>query len=424
LLHQALTHTRGWCANSRIARVRLAAELERAQTEIAQLREEIRIKDARMSLIEPRHRPHYPAAERLAILELRAARGWSLTQTAKTLLVMPATVAEWMARLDEEGPHALVQLRVPVNKYPQFVAYLVQRLKELCPTLGKAKIARHLARAGLHLAGTTVGRMLRPPLNRPPNVTSASSVADTGRADRAVTAKRPNHVWHVDLTVVPIVTGFWVPWLPFAFLQRWPFCWWVLAVIDHFSRRVVALGLFRQQPTAQQVCIVLDRTIRAAGQAPKYTVSDKGPQFFCSRFKSWCERRKIRPRFGAVGKCGSIAVVERFIKSLKTECIRALPLVPAGCQAMAAELSLYAAWFNAHRPHVALGGRTPNEVYFRRKPANTKPRHEPRPCWPRASPCANPQAPVRGHCGARAELTLAFIADRRHLPLIRLKRTA
>jgi len=26
-----------------------------------------------------------------------------------------------------------------------------------------------------------------------------------------VTAKRPNHVWHVDLTAVPTSVGFWAP---------------------------------------------------------------------------------------------------------------------------------------------------------------------------------------------------------------------
>jgi hypothetical protein len=43
---------------------------------------------------------------------------------------------------------------------------------------------------------------------------------------RRVTAKRPNHVWHVDLTTVPITTGFWTSWLPFALPQFSPFCWW------------------------------------------------------------------------------------------------------------------------------------------------------------------------------------------------------
>jgi hypothetical protein len=37
-----------------------------------------------------------------------------------------------MKRLDEEGPDALVQLPVPVNKVPDFVLYVVQRLKVSC----------------------------------------------------------------------------------------------------------------------------------------------------------------------------------------------------------------------------------------------------------------------------------------------------
>jgi hypothetical protein len=36
-----------------------------------------------------------------------------------------------------------------------------ERLKTLCPTLGKVKIAQILARAGLHLGATTVGRILK-----------------------------------------------------------------------------------------------------------------------------------------------------------------------------------------------------------------------------------------------------------------------
>ena len=35
-----------------------------------------------------------------------------------------------MQRLHEEGPGALVQLPQPVNKFPEFVGYVVRRLKE------------------------------------------------------------------------------------------------------------------------------------------------------------------------------------------------------------------------------------------------------------------------------------------------------
>jgi hypothetical protein len=89
--------------------------------------------------------------ERLAILELRAARGWSQAQTAARMQITPATVVAWTGRLDEEGPAALVQMPVPVKRFPEFVAYIVRKLKVLCPSMGKVRIANFLARAGLHL---------------------------------------------------------------------------------------------------------------------------------------------------------------------------------------------------------------------------------------------------------------------------------
>ncbi len=84
---------------------------------------------------DPNRRPHYAPTERLSILELRAARAWSVGQAADVFHVTPATIASWMKRLDEQGPGVLVQIREPVNKFPDFVRYAVQRLKTLCPSL-------------------------------------------------------------------------------------------------------------------------------------------------------------------------------------------------------------------------------------------------------------------------------------------------
>ncbi len=73
-----LAYTRGWAANSSNARIRLKAELDRAHQEITLLREEVRIKDVRMAQLSPHRRPYYAPTERMAILQLKAARGWSL----------------------------------------------------------------------------------------------------------------------------------------------------------------------------------------------------------------------------------------------------------------------------------------------------------------------------------------------------------
>ena len=68
LAQYACAYTRGWAADSVNARIRLKAENDRLQGEAALLREELRIKDARMGLIPAPRRPHYPPVERMAIL--------------------------------------------------------------------------------------------------------------------------------------------------------------------------------------------------------------------------------------------------------------------------------------------------------------------------------------------------------------------
>src|SRR5450759_2263387 len=93
LAKYAAVYTRSWAADSPNARVRLSAAKDYAEQDAALLRDEIRVKDARMATIAPQRRPCYPPAERMAILELRAARDWSLPQTADVFLVMAATIS-------------------------------------------------------------------------------------------------------------------------------------------------------------------------------------------------------------------------------------------------------------------------------------------------------------------------------------------
>ncbi len=412
----ALAYTRGWAVNSQVARVRLKAENDRLRQQVASLTEEIRIKDARMRLIAAPRRPHYAPTERMSILELRAAQAWSLQQTADTFLVTPATVAAWMKRLDEQGANALVQIREPVNKFPDFFRYAVQRLKTLCPTLGKVKMAEILCRAGLHLGTTTVGRILKEsprPMPRNASVTIG----------HVVTAKKTNHVWHIDLTAVPIGGGFWTPRFPFALPQCWPFCWWLAVAVDHYSRRAMGFAVFSRRPDSLSARTFLGRTMARAKATPKHLICDKDSIFWCDAFKRWCKRKEIRPRFGAVGQHGSIAVVERLIRTMKDEATRRI-IIPQRQSAFGRELASFFVWYNEHRPHATLFGKTPNEVYFHLRPANQRPRIEPRMRWPRSSPCAKPFTIVAGQPGDRFEIEVGFYDGRRHLPIVSLKRAA
>jgi len=97
-------------------------------------------------------------------------------------------------------------MRQPVNRFPDFVVYLVRRLKTLRPSMGKLRIARVLARPGLHLSATTFARMLETTAARPPEPATAN-------VTRRLHSDRLKHIRHFDLTTMPTAWGFSVPWL-------------------------------------------------------------------------------------------------------------------------------------------------------------------------------------------------------------------
>jgi transposase InsO family protein len=345
----------------------------------------------------------------MRILQLRAARGWTLEKTARVFLFDLQTLLIWMRRLDEQGERALIRTVEPVNRYPDFVRNLVRQLKRLFPAMGYERMAQVLARAGLHLGATTIRRMVRENSGSPEDDAEV-----TTRRRRRVVARYPGHTWHVDLTTVPTRAGFWVPWFPFSLPQRWPFCWWVAVAVDQMSRTLVGFAIFDHSPSSDQIQSFLDRAIRASRCTPKYVITDKGAQFWCRSFKRWCKRREIRPRYGRIGEPASIAIVERFIRSMKQECTRCV-LVPLSLAAMRREVRLYEIWYNTLRPHMALFGNTPREVYAGR--AARRRRFEPRPHWPH-------RLRRRGAGGDTVRLEVSYVEGRKHLPVIDLLRAA
>ena len=390
------------------------AQVHRLESEVAMLREELRINGARTRRIDPHQRPQYLPTERMAILELRAMRGWSKAETARRFFVSDDTIRAWLRRSDDGS---LIQTKTSVNRFPDFVRYTVQRIKLFCPTLGKVKIADKLARAGIHIGKTTVWRILKEKPAKEPE-----SSDETGKQSRIV-AKYPSHTMHADLTTVPISGGFWTNWVPNSLSQNWPVCWWLLNVVDHYSRRSMGFAVFKSEPSSQEVTAALDRIWLTEGIRPKHLIVDQGPMFKCYHFEEeWCEERNIRPRFGAVHKHGSIAVVERFHRTAK-ELLR-LITIPEEQSLFEMEISMIIRWYNEHRPHETLGGKTPNEVFFSREAANQQPRLEPRERWPRGSPCARPQVEIDGEPGDRIVLDIDCLDGRRHLPIIRAQRAA
>ena len=163
-------------------------------------------------------------------------------------------------------------------------------------------------------------------------------------------AKRPNHIWMVDFTrlggvVRPAFVG---------------------AVIDAFSRRVLAIGFVRGEPDGRFAARLLRHAVARHG-TPTWLVSDKDRALRNKLVNGLLRRHGIRRRYGAVGRKGSIAIIERFWRSLKREYVNGLFLYRAKA-AIEKRLRRYARWFNQERPHLGLRQRTPDDVHRGRAP--------------------------------------------------------
>ena len=371
----ALAHD---CWLAGLARRRpLVAENAALRETVEPQRAQIELLRARLRRLDPRRRPRYRPWERLATLWHRARYGLSVSATARAFVLSVQTVINWNREV-ESGRARLVQAKPPVNKLPDLVREIAHRLKGEWPRWGTRRIAGILARLGLKASRSSVQRALR---ERPPR--PAAGVRVLPRRAGEILAKRPNHIWLVDFTRV-------------GGLFRSVF---VGAIVDAFSRKVLALRVCVAEPTAAFAVRLLREAAHRHG-APAHLATDHGRQFTSAAFKRALTRRAIRRRYGAVARTGSrsLARIDRFWRSMKSEYAHGLFLYRP-VRTIERDLLSFVSWFNRERPHQALGHGAPDEVHRGRR-------------------CRRPQLMTRG------VLAVRFIAGDRRLPVLRLRRAA
>lgn len=155
---------------------------------------------------------------------------------------------------------------------------------------------------------------------------------------------RPNEVWAMDITYIPMAKGFV----------------YLAAVMDWATRRVLSW----------RVSITLDSTfcIDAVEEAiarygrPEIFNTDQGTQFTSAAFTGLLLDHGIRISMDGRGSWRDNVFVERLWRSLKYEevYLNAYDTVSAARAGLARYFHIY----NAERPHSSLADRTPDEAYF------------------------------------------------------------
>ena len=165
---------------------------------------------------------------------------------------------------------------------------------------------------------------------------------------RGLAVDRPNQVWAMDITYIPMARGFV----------------YLAAVVDWFSRRVLA---WRLSITLEvEFCIEAVEEALARHGRPEIFNTDQGSQFTSAAFTGLLQENAIAISMDGRGSWRDNIFAERLWRSVKYEevYLRAY----AGVAEARVSLGRYLAFYNGRRPHSSLDARTPDHAYFNHPP--------------------------------------------------------
>jgi putative transposase len=159
-----------------------------------------------------------------------------------------------------------------------------------------------------------------------------------------MTVTRPNQVWAMDITYIPMAGGFV----------------YLAVVLDWFSRRVLSWRLSITMEAA--FCVETLEDALARHGRPEIFNTDQGSQFTGAAFTDVLMKEGIAISMDGKGAWRDNVFVERLWRSVKYEevYLRAYDSVAE------ARLSLgrYLDFYNSRRPHSSLDDATPDQTYF------------------------------------------------------------
>lgn len=120
---------------------------------------------------------------------------------------------------------------------------------------------------------------------------------------RGMTIDRPNQVWCVDITYIPMRRGFL----------------YLVAIMDRYSRKVLSWRLSNSMEA--DFCVEALKEAIARYGKPAIMNSDQGSQFTGFEWANALKDAGVKISMGAKGRWVDNRMIERLWRSLKYECI-------------------------------------------------------------------------------------------------------
>lgn len=154
---------------------------------------------------------------------------------------------------------------------------------------------------------------------------------------------RPNQVWAVDITYIPMAKGFM----------------YLTAIIDVYSRFVVAWDVFNSLE-AENTLLVLKRAIAQYGK-PEIINSDQGSQFTCALWTEYLDGKKIKISMDGKGRAIDNIFIERLWRTVKQDYVYRYP-ASDGTE-LYHGLNEFFTYYNTRKTHQGIGRQVPIVKY-------------------------------------------------------------
>ena len=174
---------------------------------------------------------------------------------------------------------------------------------------------------------------------------------------RKLAVTRPNQVWAMDITYVPMARGFVYP---LAVRRLLAIAVRLCAVVDWFSRKVLSWRLSITMDAA--FCIEAVEEALARYGKPDIFNTDQGSQFTSIDFTAVLKKAQIAISMDGKGAWRDNVFVERLWRSIKYEevYLHAYKTVSEARES----IGRYVTFYNSRRPHSSLDRQTPDQAYF------------------------------------------------------------
>jgi putative transposase len=154
---------------------------------------------------------------------------------------------------------------------------------------------------------------------------------------------QPHQHWHIDVSYINLSGTFY----------------YLCSVLDGYSRSIVHWDL-RESMKEAEIEMILERAKEKYPEAKPRIISDNGPQFIARDFKEFIRISGMTHVRTSPFYPQSNGKLERWHKSLKSECIR--PLTPLTLEDARRLIQSYVDRYNTVRLHSAIGYVTPQDM--------------------------------------------------------------